>query len=209
MRRFIKGFTITAISIGLVAGSAFAATSNANEVNGFKKFNNENRSDRPEKPENEVFGKITSINANTITVTIAEMKKPEGRTNPPEKNDNNKNNNSRKDRPEINMDDMFTLTNDTKTYTITNANLIKFKKPDLDKNDNTNKSTNKDDMKNKTREEREKENKATYTDFAVGDYVSIELESSTSTNAKTVRSFDRMGGGRGMDGGRGFNKDKK
>ena len=205
MRRFIKTLTITTIAVGLVAGSVLAAN-NTTEV---KKMEGENRPERPEKPENEVFGKITSIDANTITVTIAEMKIPEGRTNPPEKNDNNKNNNSKEDRPEINMDDMFTLTNNTKTYTITNANLIKFKKPDLDKNHNTNKSTNKDDMKNKTREEREKENKATYTDFAVGDYVSIELESSTSTNAKTVRSFDRMGGGRGMNGGRGFDKDKK
>ena len=205
MRRFIKTLTITTIAVGLVAGSVLAAN-NTTEV---KKMEGENRPERPEKPENEVFGKITSINANTITVTIAEMKKPEGRTNPPEKNDNNKNNNSREDRPEINMDDMFTLTNDTKTYTITNANLIKFKKPDLDKNDNTNKSTNKDNIKRRTREELEKDSKATYTDFAVGDYVSIELESSTSTNAKTVRSFDRMGGGRGMDGGRGFNKDKK
>ena len=198
MRRFIKTLTITTIAVGLVAGTVLAA-SNTTEV---KKFEGENRPERPEKPENEVFGKITSIDANTITVTIAEMKIPEGRTNPPEKNDN-KNNNSREGRPEINMDDMFTLTNNTKTYTITNANLIKFKKPDLDKNDNTNKSTNKDDMKNKTQEEIEKENKATYSDFAVGDYVSIELESSTSTNAKTVRSFDRMGGGRGFD------KDKK
>ena len=210
MRRFIKTLTITTIAVGLVACSVLAANNTA-EV---KKIEGENRPERPAKPENEVFGKITSIDANTITVTIAEMKIPEGRTNPPEnnnKNDNdiNKNNNSREDRPEINMDDMFTLTNNTKTYTITNANLIKFKKPDFDKNDNTNKSTNKDDMKNKTREELEKENKATYTDFAVGDYVSIELESSTSTNAKTVRSFDRFGGGRGMDGGRGFDKDKK
>ena len=205
MRRFIKTLTITTIAVGLVAGSVLAAN-NTTEV---KKMEGENRPERPEKPENEVFGKITSINANTITVTIAEMKKPEGKTNPPEKNDNNKNNNSREDRPEINMDDMFTLTNDTKTYTITNANLIKFKKPDLDKNDNTNKSTNKDDIKRRTREELEKDSKATYTDFAVGDYVSIELESSTSTNAKTVRSFDHMRGGRGMDGGRGFDKDKK
>ena len=197
MRKFIKALTITTIAIGLVAGSVLAAT-NTTEV---KKIEGENRPERPEKPENNVFGKITSIDANTITVTIAEMKKPEGRTNPPE----NKDNNSKQDRPEINMDDMFTLTNTTKTYTITNANLIKFKKHDIDNNN----SNNKEDMKKKTREELEAENKATYTDFAVGDYVSIELESSTSTNAKTVRSFDRMGGGRGMNGGRGFDKDKK
>ena len=114
MRRFIKTLTITTIAVGLVAGSALAAN-NTTEV---KRIEGENRPERPEKHENEVFGKITSIDANTITVTIAEMKIPEGRTNPPERNnrdDKNKDNNSSEDRPEINIDDMFTLTSTTKT----------------------------------------------------------------------------------------------
>ena len=81
MRRFIKTLTVTTIAVGLVAGSVLAAN-NSTEV---KRIEGENRPERPEKPENEVFGKITSIDANTITVTIAEMKIPEGRTNPPEK----------------------------------------------------------------------------------------------------------------------------
>ena len=56
--------------------------------------------------------------------------------------------------------------------------------------------------------------KATYSDFAVGDYVTIELESATSLNAKVVRSFDRFGNMRpGFGNGRpDFNKkdnDKK
>ena len=198
MRRIINMLTISLLAVGLVAGTTVAATNKNVET---KKFD---ASNRPEKPENEVIGKITSINADSITINLAEMKMPEGRTDAPKQsNDNNGNNNNQnKERPEINfnIDDMFTLTGTTKTYTITNANLIKNKRPEL----------NKDEMKKKTREELEAENKATYTDFAVGDYVIIELESNASTTAKTVRSFDRMGGREfGFRFGRNFDKDDK
>lgn len=194
---------ISILAVVIVAALTFAHNSYAENLNGVNESNNEIRFDaknRPEKPENEVMGKITAISADSITITIAEMKKPEGRTNPPENKEKNDNNNSKQERPEINMDDMFTLTNTTKTYNISSADLIKFKKPELDKNDKKdNNSQNNDSTKKRTREELEKDSKATYTDFAVGDYVSIELESSTSTNAKKVRSFDRMGAGRGFD----------
>lgn len=196
---------ISILAVVIVAAITFAHNSYAENLNGVNESNNEVRFDaknRPEKPENEVMGKITAISADSITITIAEMKKPEGRTTPPENKEKNDNNNSKQERPEINMDDMFTLTNTTKTYNIASAELIKFKKPEFDKNDNNN-SKNNNDTQRRTREELEKDSKATYTDFAVGDYVSIELESSTSTNAKKVRSFDRMGGGRG------FNKEDK
>lgn len=192
---------ISILAVVIVAAITFAHNSYADNLNGVNESNNEIRFDaknRPEKPENEVMGKITAISADSITITIAEMKKPEGRTNPPENKEKNDDSNSTKERPEINMDDMFTLTNTTKTYNIASAELIKFKKPEFDKNDNNN-SKNNNDTQRRTREELEKDSKATYTDFAVGDYVSIELESSTSTNAKKVRSFDRMGGGRGFD----------
>lgn len=195
---------ISILAVVIVAALTFAHNSYAENLNGVNESNNEVRFDaknRPEKPENEVMGKITAISADSITITIAEMKKPEGRTNPPENKEKNDNSNLNKERPEMNMNDMFTLTNTTKTYNITNADLIKFKKPEFDKNDNN--SQNNDATKKRTREELEKDSKAAYTDFAVGDYVSIELESSTSTNAKKVRSFDRMGGGRG------FNKEDK
>ena len=193
MRRIITMLTISLLAVGLVAGTTVAATNK-----------NVDASNRPEKPENEVIGKITSINADSITINLAEMKMPEGRTDAPKQsNDNNGNNNNQnKERPEINfnIDDMFTLTGTTKTYTIANANLIKNKRPKL----------NKDEMKKKTREELEAENIATYTDFAVGDYVIIELESNASTTAKTVRSFDRMGGREfGFGFGRNFDKDDK
>ena len=204
MRRIINMLTISLLAVGLVAGTTVAATNKNVET---KKFD---ASNRPEKPENEVIGKITSINADSITINLAEMKMPEGRTDAPKQsNDNNGNNdNQNKERPDINfnIDDMFTLTGNTKTYTITNANLIKNKRHELNKDDNA----NKEEMKKKTREELEAENKATYTDFAVGDYVIIELESSTSTTAKTVRSFDRMGGrGFGFGFERNFDKDDK
>ena len=195
---------ISILAVVIVAAITFAHNSYAENLNGVNESNNEVQFDaknRPEKPENEVMGKITAISADSITITIAEMKKPEGRTNPPENKEKNDNSNLNKEIPEMNMDDMFTLTNTTKTYNITNADLIKFKKPEFDKNDNN--SQNNDATKKRTREELEKDSKATYTDFAIGDYVSIELESSTSTNAKKVRSFDRMGGGRG------FNKEDK
>ena len=195
---------ISILAVVIVAAITFAHNSYAENLNGVNESNNEVQFDaknRPEKPENEVMGKITAISADSITITIAEMKKPEGRTNPPENKEKNDNSNLNKEIPEMNMDDMFTLTNTTKTYNITNADLIKFKKPEFDKNDNN--SQNNDATKKRTREELEKDSKATYTDFAIGDYVSIELEPSTSTNAKKVRSFDRMGGGRG------FNKEDK
>lgn len=194
MKRVFSILAVIILAAVTLGHNAFAANSNA--YNQETRFNG---AERPEKPENEVIGKITAISANSITITLAEMKKPEGTTEPPKFDENNKS-----------LDDMFTLSNETKTYNISSANFIKRK--NFGKLDKADKDNNKqENFERKSREEIEKENKATYADFAVGDYVTIELESNTSTNAKVVKSFDRFfcGPRGGFDKEKGFNKENK
>lgn len=165
-------------AISILSSTVAYATNNGNkaDIKNNKQFNNENEF---KKPENEVIGKITSISENSITVTIAERKQFDFKKNdqaPEKKKDNNSTDNSK--RPEINLDEMFTLTNETKTYDISSAKLIAGR-------DFNNKKDNNTDNNSKQQKPTEVESK--YTDFKTGDYVMIELESSTSTKAKSVR----------------------
>ena len=140
------------------------------------------------KPENEIFGKIVSIDASSVTIEVAERKQME---KPNDNNENMKkqppeNNDMRK---EFNIDDMFTLTGDKKTIDISSAKFISG--PMGRPNDNQGKQKefnkqedNKDNMKEKT-----------YKDYSVGDYISIELTDKTSLKATTIR--DAKFGGRG------------
>ncbi len=210
---------------------ALALSSIASNMITFAAGTNNTQNEVPAKPENEVIGKITAISANSITVTLAEMKAPsedgqnqgnmpskdgegrgnmspkggEGRSNMPPKDGEGRGNMPPKDGakratpPEIkrdgqmppeqrenierNLDNMFTLTSTSKTYNISNAKFDEFMRHDDSSSDENTKAK-------------------TYSDYKVGDYVMIELESSTSTVAKSVRSANMaMHGGMGPKGG--------
>ena len=177
---------------------ALAVSSIASNMITFAAGTNNTQNEVPAKPENEVIGKITAISANSITVTLAEMKAPsddgEGRGNmppkhgakratPPEIKRDGQMPPEQRENIERNLDDMFTLTSTSKTYNISNAKFDEFMRHDDSSSDENTKAK-------------------TYSDYKVGDYVMIELESSTSTVAKSVRSADMaMHGGMGPKGG--------
>lgn len=167
--------------------------------------------EKPKMPENMIFGKITAISKDSMTISVATMKdRPERKGDekmaPPEKpNDDNKNktaentttppekpadDGTKKEKPDAS--DMFTLTGETKTINISSATFgHDGKKPDDDKKSNDNKATT------------ETEKTKTYADYSVGDYVGIELTNSTSTVAKSVReAFGGPMGGGPKDGGK-------
>lgn len=188
---------------------ALALSSIASNMTTFAAGTNNTQNEVPAKPENEVIGKITAISANSITVTLAEMKAPsedgQNQGNMPSKDGEGRDNMPPKDGakratpPEIkrdgqmppeqrenierNLDNMFTLTSTSKTYNISNAKFDEFMRHDDSSSDENTKAK-------------------TYSDYKVGDYVMIELESSTSTVAKSVRSANMaMHGGMGPKGG--------
>lgn len=188
---------------------ALALSSIASNMITFAAGTNNTQNEVPAKPENEVIGKITEISANSITVTLAEMKAPsedgqnqgnmppkdgEGRGNmppkdgakratPPEIKRDGQMPPEQRENIERNLDDMFTLTSTSKTYNISNAKFDEFMRHDDSSSDENTKAK-------------------TYSDYKVGDYVMIELESSTSTVAKSVRSANMaMHGGMGPKGG--------
>ena len=145
----------------------------------------------PQKPENEIIGKIISIDATNVKISVATRNedflkgqndklpdKSDGeKTTPPEKPSGNIDNGNPP--KQINMDEMFTLTGETKTINIATAEFdIK-----RDKNNNGNQTI---------------ETKKTYADYSVGDYISIEATDSTYTVAKKVRDVRGMGGRRGF-----------
>ena len=219
-----------ALSVAVVLSTATCAFAETNTTNKSTQFE---KGERPEKPENEVFGRIKSINATNVTIEVATMKdRPEGNNNGsrperpegdkngsrPERPDGNNNgsrperpdgdkNGSRPERPdgnnngmppqfqgghkgtpselgregfgERNLEDMFTLTGETKTINIANA----------DFNDRFGRGDNNTDTTSKT-----------YKDFSVGDYVMIEATDNTYSTAKFVRKLDMMGHG-GMRNG--------
>ena len=66
---------IGALAISAMGSIAFAATSNILEQGFAQSFE---KGDKPAKPENEVFGKITAITADSVTISLAERKMPDG-----------------------------------------------------------------------------------------------------------------------------------
>lgn len=167
--------------------------------------------ERPEKPKNQVFGKITAISENSVTISLAEMKKPEngqgdfnrnfdGQGRNGGQNGNNNGNNNQNQPPERkelteeqkaemkkNLENMFTLTGETKTIDISNAKFNDFGRGPKDGNNNNSSSVTNNENINKTEK--------TYKDYQVGDYISIELESETSNKATKVRDAWGMRGG--------------
>jgi hypothetical protein len=173
--------------------------------------------ERPERPENEIFGKITAISENSVTISLAEMKKPEegqkdfqnkngfekGNDQAKRDDKNNQSGNRPEERKELTeeqkaemkkkMEEMFTLTGETKTIDISKADFNAFgrgprngktKGDDANANNDTNKNVNSNQKPVKT-----------YKDYQVGDYISIELESKESNTAKTVKDAFVMRGG--------------
>ena len=162
---------------------------------------------RPKKPENEVIGKITAISANSVTISLAERKMPDnlgqeqGKDKPEFKNgqrpeffNNNDQDfdgkqppepptNENGEKPSFNFDNFFTLTGESTTIDISSATFDDFRERFKDK----------DDSNTTTKTKAAK----TYKDYAVGDYIAIELTSSTSKVAKSVRSANMIRGGFG------------
>ena len=179
--------------------------------------------ERPERQKNEIFGKITAISESSVTISVAERKKPEdmkqGFGTPPEKpaNDNgnnteNNNNDNSKEPPKQltdeqiaemkkNLENMFTLTGETKIIDISSAKFDDFGRGFKGENKgNQNNSPNNNDKQKVEK---------TYKDYQVGDYISIELESETSTKAKSVRDAFMVRGGMPRGGMQKDFKDKK
>ncbi|MBR0038431.1 MAG: hypothetical protein IJP71_00325 [Lachnospiraceae bacterium] len=174
--------------------------------------------ERPERPENEIFGKITAISENSVTISLAEMKKPEdgqGGFRPERNNQNenidatgNQNGFKPEERKELTeeqkaemkkkMEEMFTLTGETKTIDISKADFNAFGRGPKDGNKLQGAAINSNDnVKESQKVEK------TYKDYQVGDYISIELESAGSNTAKTVRDAFMMRG-MGPRGGQGM-----
>ena len=205
-KRIIALTTAMILGVSSMAFNSFATNQNQNKQHGQMK-------ERPERQRNEVFGKITAISESSVTISVAERKKPEdmkqGFGTPPEKpaNENanngenageNGNTDNTKEPPKQltdeqiaemkkNLENMFTLTGETKTIDISSAKFDDFGRGPRDgKKGNQNNSNNANDNQ---------KTEKTYKDYQVGDYISIELESETSTKAKSVRSAFMMRGG--------------
>lgn len=196
-----KIFSIIMISM-LIVTSLFSVTAfatgnsvnvNQNQQNGMKQ--------PPQDMKNHVFGKITAISENSVTISVVEMKKPENtdgqKFNARPENNGNGNNQQKPTEEQLagmkkNFENMFTATGETKTIDISNAKFGRERRKPKDNNSANNNST--------TTEEKTK----TYKDYAVGDYITIELTGENTNVAKEVSDIGRMPGGP-----RGFGKDGK
>lgn len=206
---------ILALTIASILGvSSIAFNSFAEDVKNLSRQEKQ-MGERPEKPENEIFGKITAISENSVTISLAEMKKPkEGQKDFQNKKDfekgndqakrdgkNNQSGNRPEERKELTeeqkaemkkkMEEMFALTGETKTIDISKADFNAFGRglrngKTKGADANANNNTNSDQKPTKT-----------YKDYQVGDYISIELESKDSNTAKTVKDAFMMRGGMG------------
>ena len=186
--------------------TAFAETTATNETKFAENANGE-RFGKRELPENVVFGKIKTIDANSVTIEVAtrkEMERPEknGQNgNPPEKPQNDtQTNGNPPEKP--NLDNMFTLTGETKTINISQAEFGRdFRPRDFKSNGQENNNANNSNNANDANNAKQK----TYADYAVGDYVIIETTDNTYATAKSVRDIGMGGDPRGM----GNHNDKK
>lgn len=199
---------VSALAVGSVATTSFAETTTQTNQNVQMK-------EKFERPANEIFGKITAISENSVTISLAEMKTPEnggkkfgnppekpekdGKGVPPEKSQQDGNRPERKELTNAEIAEMkkkfeenVTLTGESKTIDISNANFNDFgrgpkdgKQPDKQADSSTNNSSNDN-----------KKQELSYKDYKVGDYISIELTAENSNVAKSVRGAGMM---RGME----------
>ena len=193
-----KFLIMTAVAILGVSSLAFNsfATNVSNQ-------SDKQQNGKLEKPKNEVFGKITSISENSVTISLAEMKKPENGQGDFDKNFDGKgrnggqNKNQAPERKELteeqkaemkkNLENMFTLTGETKTIDISSAKFNDFGRGPKEGNNNNNSNAANNEKSNKIEK--------TYKDYQVGDYISIELENETSNKATAVREAFGMRNG--------------
>ena len=211
-KKFLALTVASILGVSSIAFNSFAEGVN-NQVGQERQMG-----ERPERPENEIFGKITAISENSVTISLAEMKKPEdgqGGFRPERNNQNenigateNQNGFKPEERKELTeeqkaemkkkMEEMFTLTGETKTFDISKADFNAFGRGPKDGNKLQGAAINSNDnVKDSQKVEK------TYKDYQVGDYISIELESAGSNTAKTVRDAFMMRdmgprGGQGM-----------
>ena len=202
---FMKKRILIISAVALLGVSSLAFNSFATNVTNQSNQGSQQK-ERPEKQKNQVFGKITAISENSVTISLAEMKKPENGSN------NNNNQNQPPERKELteeqkaemkkNLENMFTLTGETKTIDISSAKFNDFGRGQKGGNNNNSSSAANNENSNKTEK--------TYKDYQVGDYISIELENETSNKATKVRDAWGMRGGmprgdRGQGKGNGAN----
>ena len=208
-----KIFSVLMITM-LMVSSLFSVTAFAtsNEASATANQQNEDGKRQPPKDmKNFVLGKITAISENSVTISVAEFKKPENGNgnkfdgNPPEKPNNqtdsqaNGDASGNKERAKLTdeqiaemkkkMEEMFTLTGDTKTIDISQATFGQDRGRGQNNKDNNSTNNNSNDNANN------QNNKKTYKDYAVGDYITIELTAENSNVAKQVRDMRPMGGG--------------
>ena len=215
-KKIISIIMAIVLGVSTLSFSAFANNNNGNQQKWEKKeWQGKDKQGNFQKPENMIMGKITSISENSVTISLAEFKMPDANTTsnnnftPPKRpaNDNNGNKGKGNRPPRMatasnampprfdrdsnnmpqmseeqiaemkkNLENMFTLTGETKTIDISSATFDDFGRRNNDTNNN--------------------QTTKTYKDFSVGDYITIELESSTSNKAKSVRSSNGFGRGR-------------
>lgn len=187
------------------------------------------------KAENEITGKITSIDATNVVIQVAirkEMKKPEGfgKGNRPEMTDEMKQKmqNGEKpegfgkgNRPEMTEEMKQKMQNSEKSQTINmdefftltgETKTINIATADLGKNmdfsDFKPEDNQNQDQKQKMEDMFKNAKAKTYQDYKIGDYITIECTDATYKTAKTVREGRMMGqrgGFRGF-GGKDFKK---
>lgn len=199
----MKKYLTIILSLLMVFASLFTVFAETSTTETKFKANDE-RPEKRELPENMIFGKIKSINATSVTIELAtrkEMSRPkngkdnDGMRKPPEKPDNEQNSNSKPEKP--NMDDMFTLTGETKTINISQADFGANFEKGFERGSKP-EDTNQNNKENK-KPDIAKQN--TYEDYSVGDYIMIETTDNSYSTAKSVRDAGRMGGGPGGPGG--------
>lgn len=187
--------TVSLIAVSSISVNAFADATTQNSPN-------KQMDGKQEKPKNVVFGKITAISEDSVTISVAEMKKPEGgrqnKETPLEKHQNdNQHNGNRPERKQLTDEELaemkkkfeenITLTGETKTIDIKTANFNNFGRGSKGEN----KQAEKNDARNTTDTQ---QSSKTYKDYQVGDYIFIELTSENSNVAKSVRGTRMMGG---------------
>lgn len=226
--KLLTATIIGALALSSMGNMAFAATNNSNQN---VEIQNSENVGRPEKPENEVFGKITAIDENSITISLAERKIPDGLkmkgegarlATPPEIGKGGRGF-ANGDRPELPPNANGEMSQNGQGFNGGD-------RPELPPNANgeMREKMNPDDMFTLTGETKTydissasfddfgRQNFAnnqnnslnnttnetkSYKDYSVGDYVAIETSDSTSNTAKSVKNADR--GGMGPKGGMG------
>lgn len=193
---------LTAIILATILGiSTIGCYSFANNVNN-QNNNQFQKREEFKKPENEIMGKITAISENSVTISVAEFKKPENNNGekpqefdkkgtPPERPENAQMTEEQLAEFKKKMEEMFTLTGEIKTIDISQAKFDGFRMSQKDEKDSSN------DLS-----ESQKTVK-TYKDYQVGDYIIIELTSETSNQAKSVRNAGMRGFGGPREGEKG------